>query len=469
MSGLGLLSLSSCAQIKKKIFSKPNVVFILADDLGWKDLSCYGSTFHQSPNIDAFAKTGMVFSQAYAASPVCSPTRAALMTGRHPVRVNITDWLPGDNAKKKKLQTPKDLSHLPLEENTVAEAFNARGYKTFFAGKWHLGGNNYLPEDQGFVINKGGYHKGQPMGGYYSPYKNPKLKDGPKGEYLTDRLTNESIQFIKENKGNPFFLFLSFYTVHTPIQKAKKHIHLFEKKGNELSQKKEAMFKKEHKGYTRMFQSSAAFASMVYAMDENVGRLLKCLDDMKLNDNTIVVFTSDNGGLSTLYRKGGPTSNAPLRAGKGWCYEGGIRVPAIVRAPGWTKAGTVSHEPIISMDFFPTLLDYVGFPLQPKDHVDGLSLKPVLKDQKALGRKALYWHYPHYHGSAWETGSAVRAGEWKLVQFYDEAKVELYNLQHDLSEEHDLAPNLPKKTKEMLDLLVEWQKKIGAKIPRSRT
>jgi arylsulfatase A-like enzyme len=457
------VALPSFAQAALK--NRPNILFILVDDLGWADLGCYGSTFHESPNLDKLAASAMRFTDAYAACPVCSPTRAAIMTGRYPTRLNITDWIPGMVAKNPKLSCPEDFDELPLKETTLSEVFQRKGYATFFAGKWHLGKKGYFPEDQGFDINKGGHHKGSPPGGYYTPYKNPKLEDGPEGEYLSDRLTTESIQFMEAHHKEPFLLYLSFYTVHTPIQACKRHLKKFQDKVEALPGQKGEAFIPEHDGLTRQRQDRPDYASMVYAMDENIGRLLNKLDELKLRDNTIIVFTSDNGGLSTVRGKNAPTANLPLRAGKGWCYEGGIRVPLIIRAPGVTQPASTSNEPVISMDCFPTLLDLAGLRKSPKLHRDGHSLVPLLRGKATLKRKALFWHYPHYHGSTWTPGAAVRAGDWKLITFYDKKRVELYNLKNDIGERKDLAKTHPKKRKELQELLQQWQKETGAKMP----
>ncbi|RJP27068.1 MAG: DUF4976 domain-containing protein [Candidatus Omnitrophota bacterium] len=443
----------------------PNVVFILVDDLGWMDLGCYGSSFYETPHLDRLAAAGMRFTDAYTSCPVCSPTRASIMTGKYPARLNITDWIPGDDPKNRKLLGPQDLHQLPLEETTIAETLKTHGYKTFLAGKWHLGGEGFYPEDQGFDVNKGGHEKGSPPGGYYSPYKNPKLEDGPEGEYLTDRLTDESIRFLEENRSHPFLLVLAFYTVHTPIQASKKHIEKFKSKADHLPPLNGPVEIPEHGGLTKQRQDNPDYASMVHAMDENVGRLMQKLDDLHLTNNTIVIFTSDNGGLSTRQKSGYPTSNLPLRAGKGWCYEGGIRAPLIVRAPELTQAGSLCHTPVISTDFYPTILELTGLPLMPDQHYDGISLVPLLHGESNLNREALYWHYPHYHTSAWTPGAAVRAGDWKLIKFYDLEKTELYNLKEDLGERNDLSQSLPEKTDELSDMLRSWQKEIGAQSP----
>jgi arylsulfatase A-like enzyme len=445
--------------------NKPNVVFILVDDLGWMDLGCQGSLVYKTPNIDRLADSAMRFTDAYASCPVCSPTRASIMTGKSPTRLNITDWIPGSDPKNRKLLGPQDHHELPLSEVTLAETFKENGYATFFAGKWHLGSEGYFPEDQGFDINRGGHHKGSPPGGYYTPYKNPKLSDGPEGQYLTDRLTDESIQFMQDNKSTPFFLYLSFYTVHTPIQANKRFIeeNKLRVANTEFSGPASV---KERTGLTKQWQDNAAFASMVQAMDENVGRLLAKVDALGLKDNTVVVFTSDNGGLSTLKRANAPTSNAPLRAGKGWCYEGGIRTPLIISAPGVTRAKSTSSFPVTSMDYYPTLLQLAGIPFKPDQHRDGLSLVPQLAGVKSQEPRALHWHYPHYHGSTWAPGAAIRFGDWKLIEFYEEDKVELYNLKDDLSETQDLAESKPDMTQRLLGMLHQWQEKTGARMPQ---
>lgn len=445
----------------------PNFVFILVDDLGWKDLGCYGSEFYETPNIDRLASKSMLFTDAYASCPVCSPTRASIMTGKYPSRLNITDWIPGQDPKNKKLLGPQDLNELPLEEVTIAETLQSNGYKTFFAGKWHLGDEGFFPEDQGFDINIGGHHKGSPPGGYYSPYKNPKLTDGPDGEYLTDRLTNESIEFIQENKDNPFFLYLSFYSVHTPIQASKKHIKKFQDKADQVFGEKGPEKIKEHKGVTIAEQYNPAYASMVYAMDENVGRLLDKIDQLELADNTTIIFTSDNGGLSTLAKnRTAPTSVRPLRAGKGWGYEGGIRVPLIVKLPEGDSKGK-SNVPVISNDFYPTILELAGLPLMPDQHRDGKSIVPLLSGTEGLDRDAIFWHYPHYHGSSWTPGAAIRSGDWKLVEFYDYNKTELYNLKEDLGETNDLSQKYPEQVKELKVKLKQMQRMTRAKFPVS--
>ncbi len=447
----------------------PNFVFILVDDLGARDLGCYGSTFYETPHLDALARSGTRFTDAYSACPVCSPSRAAIMTGKHPVRVNITDWIPGEGSEKRKLQTPDDLSALPLAEITIAEALRKVGYATGYFGKWHLGGEGFLPTDQGFDVNQGGNHAGQPAS-YYSPYKNANLPDGPDGEYLTDRLTDEALKFIEAQREKPFFVFLSHYTVHTPIQPCRRHLAKFQKKAKALPQiSPDAL---EGDVHVKGVQDNAAYASMIYALDENVGRVVARLDELKLSENTVIIFTSDNGGLAALLRGIGPTSNDPLRYGKGWCYEGGIRVPLVIRAPGVAKAGSVCREPVVGTDFFATLLALAGVKEGNEEDAtacDGVSLVPLLRGEtEKLSRAALYWHYPHYHGSGWTTGGAVRAGDWKLVEFFESGKTELFHLSDDPGERRNLAGEQPEKLQAMHDLLKNWRKTSGAKLPTPR-
>jgi arylsulfatase A-like enzyme len=446
--------------------NKPNFLFILVDDLGWSDLGCYGSQFYETPNLDRFALSAVRFTDAYASCPVCSPTRASIMTGKYPARLNITDWIPGSHTKKRKLLTPDDIHQLPHEEVTIAERLKEAGYKTFFAGKWHLGDEGFFPEDQGFDINRGGHHRGSPPGGYYSPYRNPKLSNGPKGEYLTDRLTNESIAFLEKNKDNNFLLYLSFYTVHTPIQPCKRHHDRFEDKAKEMYGDSKSPYVQERNGWTKLRQDNTGFASMVHAMDENVGRLLDTLSELGLDKDTVVIFTSDNGGLATKPREGTPTSNTPLRASKGWCYEGGIRVPTMIRVPGVTRPGTTCAVPVTSTDYYPTMLELADLPLNPQQHADGASLLPLLKGGSTLNRKNVFWHYPHYHGSTWAPGAAMRQGDWKLVEFYEEGIAELYNVTLDIGEKQELSARYPEKKQQLRQALRDWQKKINAQMPR---
>lgn len=388
------------------------------------------------------------------------------MTGRHPVRVDITDWIPGQSANRNtdaKFQHVQDRDNLALEEVTIAEALKANGYQTFFAGKWHLGGQGYLPTDQGFDTNIGGNNAGSPPGGYYGPWKNPNLKANHAGEYLTERLTEESIKFLQtRNAETPFLLYLSYYNVHTPITPYKKRIDHFLAKAKKQFPDPTPR-KPEHEGQSRLRQDHPEYASMIAAVDDSVGAVLKTLEELNLDENTAVFFFSDNGGLCTL-KNIGPTSNLPLRSGKGWLYEGGVREPAIIRAPGITKPGSVSETPFVSMDFFPTILELAGLPQRPESHADGVSLLPVLKGG-TLPERSFYWHYPHYHGSTWKPGASIRQGDWKLIEFYHYGKVELYNLKDDPGEQNDLSQSQPEKTQELRKKLAVWQKELKAKMP----
>ena len=401
-------------------------MFILVDDLGWTGLGYSGSTFYETPNIDALSRESIQFSHAYASGSVCSPSRASILTGKHPARVGITDWIPGNAPKDEKLLGPNDLDELPLEETTLAESLKAFGYATFFAGKWHLGGKDYSPDNQGFEVNIGGHNAGSPPGGYYTPYKNPKLSDGPEGEYLTNRLTNESINFLDTIGQKPFLLFLAYYSVHTPIQPNKQYIDKFERKLAKL-ENNQITYRAEGKGVTTLDQRNAAYASMLYALDKNIGRLIDTLKEKGLYENTTLVFTSDNGGLSTLSKKRkqkAPTAILPLRAGKGWLYEGGIRVPLLIKPSYYTGEARISIEPVIGHDFYPTFLSIAGIDLDKDNPMDGVDLSPILNENKPLGRKELFWHYPHYHGSGWTPGAALLQGDWKLIEFHESGAVE---------------------------------------------
>ncbi len=443
---------------------KLNVVLVLVDDLGWKDLACYGSAFYDTPHLDAFAKESLRFTQAYAASPVCSPTRAALMTGRHPVQTGITDWLKGQNPPNRKLLNIQDRNELALEEYTLGELFKDNGYQTFFAGKWHLGEEGFYPEDQGFNSNKGGHHKGSPPGGYFSPYRNPKLTDGPEGEYLTDRLTTETIQFIQEQqeKRQPFFAMLSYYTVHTPIQANPTHMESYSRK---LPGGGPPWYAQEGDGKTLLHQKRGDYGSMVTAMDHNVGRLIQSLKDAGQWDNTILIFTSDNGGLTTLAKnREAPTAVRPLRAGKGWCYEGGIRIPLMIRIPKTTEAGAVEETAVISQDLFPTLVDILGLQSKGQQGIDGKNLSPLFKGE-SLDRDALIWHFPHYHGSAWKPGAAIRQGPWKLVKHFETDKIELFNLSTDIGETRDLTVEETARARELEQALMLGLRRINAQFP----
>jgi arylsulfatase A-like enzyme len=435
-----------------------NFVFILIDDMGWTDAASWGSSFYDTPAVDRLTAEGMRFTNAYAACPVCSPTRASIVTGKYPARVGITNYIPGQRTGK--VITPKYLHYLPHEEVTVAEALKEAGYATCFVGKWHLGGKDYYPDSQGFDQNIGGHEKGYPRS-HFSPYQNPNLPDGPKGEYLADRLTDESLKFLDSVKGRPFLLYLSHYAVHTPLQSKKDYAALYRARAAKLPPKEH--WGREGQRKVRLVQDHAVYAGMVRSMDESVGRVMAKLRELRVEHSTAVIFMSDNGGLATS--EGHPTSNLPLRAGKGWLFEGGIRVPMVIKWPGVTRAGSTCPVPVTSTDFYPTMLEMAGLPARPKQHVDGLSLVPLLKGGDSLPRKALYWHYPHYGNQGSSPGGAVRVGRYKLIEFYEDDRVELYDLEKDMSERRDLASSMPEKARELRGMLHRWRGAVGAKMP----
>jgi arylsulfatase A-like enzyme len=448
---------------------QPNFVFFLIDDLGWKDLGCYGSTFDETPNIDRLAAQGMRFTNAYAACPVCSPTRASIMTGKYPARLGITDWI----GASQKPTAYRD--HLPLEEVTIAEALKEAEYATGYVGKWHLATSGadrreYYPDRQGFDINIGGDNSGSPPT-YFYPYRkgNRALETmpagGKEGEYLTDRLTDEALRFIETSKNRPFLLYLAHYAVHTPLESKKDLAQKYETKATSVPLRDGPHAQPVYGPYqTRLVQDHPVYAGMVQSVDESVGRVLGKLEELGLERDTVVIFMSDNGGLSTVAREG-PTCNLPLRAGKGWLYEGGIREPMIIKWSGVTKPGSICHEPVVSMDFYPTMLEMAGLPLQPRQHVDGVSLAGLLEGTGTLSRRALYWHYPHYHGSGNRPSGAVRAGDYKLIEWYEDGRVELYNLRDDIGERNDLAATMPDKAQELRRMLHVWRSDMGAKMP----
>ncbi len=466
-----LFAFWSCRDIndaKHSSSQKPSFIFILVDDMGWSDPVCYGSRFYETPNIDRMAKGGMRFTDAYAACPVCSPTRASILSGKYPARLDITDWIPGRQANgarpDEKLQSPPFRQELPLQEVTVAEALRNAGYETYFAGKWHLGGAGFYPENQGFNTNVGGWEKGSPQGGYFSPYENPKLSDGPEGEHLADRLTSEALRFLESVGDRPFLLYLSFYSVHIPLQAKQDLIDRYEAKARQFPPPEGPRFIPEGNKEARQLQDHPVYAGMIQTLDENIGRLLDELEKLNLTEKTILFFMSDNGGLSTA--EGSPTSNLPLRAGKGWLYEGGIREPMIVRWPEVVPPGSTSSEPVISTDFYPTILEMAGLPPRPEQHVDGLSLVPLLKGTKTSpDRDALFWHYPHYSNQGGTPGGAIRMGDLKLIEFYEDGRCELYDLSQDIGEKNNLIEVEPKLTRQLQERLAEWRESVGAKMP----
>lgn len=466
LSSIGALAICVCA-------AEPplNFVFILADDLGQRDLGCYGSTFYETPHLDAFAASGMRFTSAYAACPVCSPTRSSIQSGKYPARTRNTDYFGGpqpDEAallpqfKNRQLLPAAYRERLPLQEVTIAEALKEAGYATFFAGKWHLGPKKgFWPEDQGYDENQGGNHAGQPNR-YFSPYHNPQLKDGPPVEHLDVRLASEAARFIRDHRDQPFFVCFCPYDVHTPLQTRDELKQKYEQKAREQNAP-EPHFAREGRNDVRIVQEHAVYAGMVETMDASVGQILAALEDAGVADRTAVFFTSDNGGLSTA--EGAPTSNVPLRAGKGWMYEGGVRVPLLVRWPGKTKPGAVSNDYLISTDYYPTMLEMAALPPRPEQHVDGKSFAPLLKGAQDFDRGPIYWHYPHYGNQGGSPAAAIREGDWKAVEFFEDGRTELYNLASDLSEQHDLSKSEPDRATTMQRQLHDWQRSVDAQFP----
>lgn len=423
--------------------AKLNIVLILADDLGWTDLSCYGSDLYQSPHLDQLARDGMRFTANYSACTVCSPTRAALLTGKYPARLHITDWIPGLPPANPKLIVPDFTKHLPHEETTLAEVLKDAGYATASIGKWHLGGQTYYPQHHGFDLNIAGTEAPQPRPGYFAPYAIETISQGPEGEYITDRLGAEAVKFIRGHAEQPFFLYLPHFAVHTPIQAKEKLV---------------AKYKFRVRDGKR--HSNVAYAAMIESMDQTVGLIRETLTELKIADRTMIVFTSDNGGRVPT------TSNAPLRVGKGSCYEGGVRVPLIVYWPNVTKANSNSDDPVITMDLFPTILEATG--LNRSDlKTDGLNLAPLLRQNGSLPERSLYWHYPHYqHYQQGGTTpySAIRRADHKLIEFHDDLRVELYNVREDPSEQHNLASAEPNLVKSLRDQLHRWREDVQAQM-----
>ena len=434
----------------------PNIVFILIDDLGWADLGCYGSTFHETPHLDRLAAGGVRFTNAYAASPLCSPTRAAILTGKHPARLHLTTYLPGrPDSPGQKLLHPKINPHLPLAQVTLPEALKVAGYQCGHIGKWHLGGKGFLPEDQGFDLNLGGTAGGSPPGpGGFFAFQTPTLKAANKDEYLTDRLTDEAERFIEANREKPFFLYLCHFAVHIPLQGKEEAVKKYEAKA------------KPGQGLA-MGQNNPVYAAMLESVDESVGRVVRKLDELGLGENTLVVFTSDNGGLSVKEGALTPaTSNAPLRGAKGQLFEGGIRVPLIVRMPGKVAAGRVCDVPVTSTDFFPTFLRTCTGETSPNLPADGTDITALLTGEAGgLEREALYWHLPHYSNQGGTPSGAVRKGDYKLIEFYEDNRLELYHLAEDGGENRDLSRERPDKRNELHRLLTEWRQSVNAQMP----
>jgi arylsulfatase A-like enzyme len=485
----------------------PNVVLFLVDDLGATDLGCYGSRFYETPHVDRLAKDGVRFTQAYAACHVCSPTRASILTGKYPARLQMTDWLPGRKEFPfQKLQNARIRQQLPDGEVTLAEALRKQGYATGHFGKWHLGEEPSGPLKHGFDVQVPRWNKGWPKAGYHAPLQLDGLEDQP-GDYLTDRLTDEAVQFIEEKKDRPFFLYLSHFAVHDPIQGRADLVKKYQAKLQRSAPEKEGAFVLEgnpaaepplssdelaallkedaYQGF-RVFpkqtvkikqrQDNVQFAAMVEGMDESLGRVLAKLQTLGLADNTIVIFVSDNGGMSAA-NFGRPdrvipparldaaysTSNLPLRGGKGWLYEGGIRVPLIVKWPGKGRSAAACDVPVISTDLYPSLLEMAGLATLPEQHVDGMSFVPLVQGATKLEREALYWHFPHYSNHGMQSpGGAVRRGDYKLIEYFENNTVQLFNLAKDPGEQHDLARQEPESAARLTAMLHRWRETVAA-------
>lgn len=433
--------------------ARPNVVLILADDLGYMDVHANNpNTFYETPHLDALAKSGMRFTAGYAACPVCSPTRASIMSGRYPPRIGITDYIPGKKAGK--LLPAPNREQLALEEVTLPERLRDNGYVTFFAGKWHLGEGEYSPNAQGFSGVEG---KGQ----FYYPAGAEGAKNAADDPKTTDRIADAAVAFIERSRDSekPFFAYLPFLAVHTPIEARRDLVEKYERKRKTAPPE---AWGQERERKVRLVQNHATYAAMLEQMDSAIGRVLGALERTGHADRTIVLFTSDNGGLSTS--EGHPTSNLPLRAGKGWLYEGGIRTAWFLRAPGVAPAGSVADTPVITVDILPTILELTGQPLPKDAQLDGVSLVPLLKSQ-SLPPRVLYWHYPHYGNQGGAPGGAIRDGDWKLIEWFEDESLELFNLREDPSETKNLAKEQPDKADRLLAELREWRKDVGALMP----
>ena len=447
--------------------AKPwNFVILLVDDLGWADLGCYGADLHETPNIDRLAGESMKFTQAYAAAPVCSPTRASIMTGKYPAKLHMTVWYESsaNPPRGRKLIPPITVGNMPHSEVTVAEVLHEAGYLTSHVGKWHLGDAAHYPQTQGFDANIGGTFWGAPTTFFY-PYSGsgtfgkefryiPHLEFGKPGEYLTDRLTDEAVRVLEKSHAGPFFLNMCWHTVHTPIEAKEEMVERYAGKLD-----------------PGLNHQNATYAAMVQSLDESVGRILAKIDQLGIADRTVVFLTSDNGGYVNKNRGQTVTNNAPLRSGKGSLWEGGVRVPLLVRWPGVTRPGSTCTHPVVSTDFYPTILEMAGLEGDAAHNadVDGLSLVPLLRDpQAALDREAIYFHYPHYYPTTTPV-SSVREGDWKLLEFHEDWHMELYNLRDDPSEERDLAREMPERAERLRRQLHAWREAVDAQMPQART
>ena len=467
---LFLLILTACSTKtdQKKETKKPNILFILVDDLGYGDIGILGSKYYETPNVDRIAKEGMTFTNGYAACQVCSPSRASILTGMFPPKHGITDWIgaPEGKAWRKagrhtKLLPPEYVHELKAEFVTLPEALKSAGYKTFFAGKWHLGRKGSWPQDHGFDINIGGWHVGSPNGGYFSPWKNPNLPNKIPGENLSMRLAKETVKFLDENKDTTFLAYLSFYAVHGPIQTT-------EAKWRKYRDKAEAMgiagkgFAMERRLPYRLHQDNPVYAGLMEQMDDAVGMVLDELKKLGLDKNTIVVFTGDNGGV--VSGDNYSTNLAPLRGGKGYQWEGGIREPFFIKVPWMDIAGKKCDVPVSSVDFYPTLLEFAGAKVPESMKIDGKSIVPLLKGGD-IPERDLIWHYPHYGNQGGDPSSIIRRGKWKLIHYYETGEDELYDLSADIPEKNNVAAEHPDVVKDLHERLFSYLEDAGAKYP----
>ncbi len=463
------LFFTACQTEEEEHTEQPlNILFILADDLGYHDLSCMGSDYYETPNIDRIANEGMIFTNGYATCQVCSPSRASIMSGRFPARHGITDWIGAKTGTEwrqqgrfNKLLPPEYVHNLPHDYITLPEAVKAAGYTTFFAGKWHLGSKGSWPTDHGFDINKGGWDVGSPWGGYFSPWENPNLENRRNGENLSMRLAQETADFIKAHQDSTFFAFLSFYAVHGPIQTTQEKWRKYRDKAQRQGVAENG-FEMGKYLPIRQVQDNPVYAGLVEAMDDAVGLVLNTLDDLGLDENTIVVFTSDNGGVAA--GDAFATSNSPLRAGKGYQFEGGIREPYFMKVPGITSGGERCETPVTGTDFYPTLLELIGMDPLPDEHRDGVSLVPLLRGD-SIAQRSLIWHYPHYGNQGGEPSSIIRKGNWKLIHYYEDGRDELYDLETDLEETTDVSAEHPVMVEALRNDLFTFLSEVKAKFP----
>ena len=459
---------------------RPNVVFILVDDLGWKDLSCTESNFYETPNINRLAQEGISFSNAYAACPVCSPSRAAIMTGKYPARLGLTHYIGGSEhlpgVERGKLISAPYIPYLPITEKSIAKVFRENGWNTWHIGKWHLGSEEYFPDKHGFDISVGHFDRrniDNEKNYYFAPWNIDSLPPKKGDCYLADRYGDEAVNLINQSDGTPFFLNMSFLLVHTPLFAKDEKVKKYKAKQKVMGLDKMKIFEegdffpvermKEQRIRRRLIQSDPVYAAMIEHLDENVGKIIDALEEKGILDDTLIIFTSDNGGLSTS--EDSPTCNFPAIEGKGWLYDGGLRVPLLMRFPPLIAHGSFSNAIVSGVDFYPTLLEICNLPLEPEQHLDGRSFLPALSGDNSFDREPIYWHFPHYGNQGGTPGSAIRNGDWKLIEFFEENKLELYNISKDIGEQTNLVTNYPELTDKLQKMLHNWQDEVSAVKP----